>query len=245
VAVITVGSEAIDRASLFASSYTGVVNGNPANAAGIIHTVEVYMQAAGSIDVAMFYVVSGNYLSTRSDITLNGLVAGFNRVTGLSLAVQAGDFIGVHPLSAASIDMDEVGSPLWYRTLDWIPCTNYVFNVGGERTISLKGIGSTLPYVISLTPDLGAASSAVTIGGLGFGASQGTGSVTFNGVAATDITSWSDTEIVCKVPAGATTGNVVVTNNDGDATAGTLFTVAAMDSVWQRFLRNKKVLCIS
>ena len=43
-----------------------------------------------------------------------------------------------------------------------------------------------------------------------FGATQGTSTVTFNGTTATP-TTWSATSIVVPVPAGATTGNVVVT----------------------------------
>jgi hypothetical protein len=48
--------------------------------------------------------------------------------------------------------------------------------------------------------------------------------VTFNGTPATSITSWSPTAIVAAVPAGATTGNVVVTVN-GVAGTGIPFTV--------------------
>jgi hypothetical protein len=47
--------------------------------------------------------------------------------------------------------------------------------------------------------------------------------ITFNGVAAAPV-SWSDTSIVAPVPAGATTGNVVVTAG-GLASNGVLFTV--------------------
>jgi hypothetical protein len=55
----------------------------------------------------------------------------------------------------------------------------------------------------------------VTVTGTNFGASQGGSTVTFNGTAAllSDITGWADTSITVKVPAGATSGNVVVTVN--------------------------------
>jgi len=46
--------------------------------------------------------------------------------------------------------------------------------------------------------------------GMNFGGTQGTSQVTFGGMTATP-TSWSATSIVAPVPAGATTGNVVVT----------------------------------
>ena len=54
---------------------------------------------------------------------------------------------------------------------------------------------------------------------------QGTSTVTFNGTAATP-TTWSATSITVPVPAGATTGNVVVTVG-GVASNGVAFTGTA------------------
>ncbi len=84
---------------------------------------------------------------------------------------------------------------------------------------------STSPTITSLTPALGAVGTAVTVTGTNFGATQGTSTVTFNGTPATP-TSWSATAIVVPVPAGATTGNVVVTLG-GVASNGVVFTVIA------------------
>jgi len=81
-----------------------------------------------------------------------------------------------------------------------------------------------VPYVDDLTPDTGEVGDTVTIDGGNFGAAQGTGGVTFNGVAAA-VTSWSNTQIVVTVPVGATTGPVVVTTDDGDSSTGVTFTV--------------------
>src|SRR5215510_9403907 len=66
------------------------------------------------------------------------------------------------------------------------------------------------PSITSLTPTSGIIGSSVTIAGANFGATQGTSTVSFNGVLAT-ASSWSNTSIVATVPAGATTGNVTVT----------------------------------
>jgi hypothetical protein len=66
------------------------------------------------------------------------------------------------------------------------------------------------PTISSLNPNSGIAGQAVTIGGTNFGAMQGTSRVTFNGTTAA-ATSWSTSNIVATVPAGATTGPVVVT----------------------------------
>ena len=81
----------------------------------------------------------------------------------------------------------------------------------------------TLPTVTSLTPNFGNVGQQVTIAGTNFGATQGTSTVAFNGIAA-GVTSWGPTSITAPVPAGATTGLVVVTVN-GVASNGRSFTV--------------------
>jgi IPT/TIG domain len=107
-------------------------------------------------------------------------------------------------------------------------------------TLGLSGCGSgsssgasspslPIPGITSLSPSSGAVGAAVTITGTNFGATQGTSTVTFNGIAATP-TSWSATSIVISVPAEATTGNVVVTVN-GEASSGFSFTVLATPSI--------------
>ena len=80
------------------------------------------------------------------------------------------------------------------------------------------------PTITTLSPTSGAVGASITITGTNFGATQGTSTLTFNGVAATP-TGWSATSIHAPVPSGATTGNVVVTVG-GVASAGKAFTVA-------------------
>lgn len=66
------------------------------------------------------------------------------------------------------------------------------------------------PSISSLSPAAGPIGTSVTINGSTFGATQGSSTVTFNGVTATP-TNWTNTSIDAPVPAGATTGPVVVT----------------------------------
>jgi Bacterial Ig domain/IPT/TIG domain/Putative collagen-binding domain of a collagenase len=77
--------------------------------------------------------------------------------------------------------------------------------------------------IASLSPTSGVIGTSVTITGANFGATQGTSTVKFNGTTATP-TSWSATSIIAPVPAGTTTGNVVVTVG-GAASNGMSFTV--------------------
>src|SRR5258707_14675487 len=93
-------------------------------------------------------------------------------------------------------------------------------------TNSNPGGGNPPPASIaSLSPTSGLVGTSVTIAGANFGATQGTSTVKFNGTLATP-TSWSASSIVVPVPAGATTGNVVVTVG-GSPSNGISFTVTA------------------
>ncbi len=84
---------------------------------------------------------------------------------------------------------------------------------------------TSTPTLSSLTPATGVIGSSVTLAGSGFGATQGSSQVLFNGVSAT-ATSWADTSITVSVPAGANSGAVTVTV--GTLTSsGVQFTVAA------------------
>lgn len=81
------------------------------------------------------------------------------------------------------------------------------------------------PAVSGLTPASGGVGTSVTIAGSGFGATQGSSTVTFNGTAATP-TSWSASSIAAPVPSGVSTGPVVVRVGTLSST-GVTFTVQA------------------
>ena len=91
------------------------------------------------------------------------------------------------------------------------------------------GTGGSSPSITSLNPASGAVGTSVTITGANFGATQGSSTVKFNGTAGTP-SSWSATSIVVPVPAGASTGNVVVTVG-GVASNGVNFTVTTSGSI--------------
>ena len=82
--------------------------------------------------------------------------------------------------------------------------------------------------ITSVTPTSGAVGTQITIAGTNFGATQGASTVTFNGAAAT-ATSWNATSIDVTVPAGATTGPVVVTVG-GQASNGVNFTLTTSEA---------------
>ena len=89
--------------------------------------------------------------------------------------------------------------------------------------------GTSAPVISRLDPTSGGAGVSVAITGTNFGATKGSSRVTFNETTAAT-TSWSATSITATVPAGATTGNVVVTVG-GQASNGSAFTVTPTPAI--------------
>ena len=86
------------------------------------------------------------------------------------------------------------------------------------------------PQIASLSPSSGAIGVTFAINGSNFGATQGSSTVTMNGTTVA-VSSWSDTSINAIVPAGATSGNVLVTTPSGGPSNGVNFTVASTNPV--------------
>ncbi|MBZ5689021.1 MAG: IPT/TIG domain-containing protein [Acidobacteriia bacterium] len=107
---------------------------------------------------------------------------------------------------------------------------NVVVTVGGNASNGVSFTVLPTPSISSLSPTTGAVGASVTISGSNFGSTQGTGSLSFNGTAATAIASWGAASIVATVPTGATTGNVVV-NVSGVNSNGVSFTVVPAPSI--------------
>ncbi len=88
-----------------------------------------------------------------------------------------------------------------------------------------QGVPAQPPVIVSMAPSATFVGTQVTINGSYFGTSQGSSTVSFNGVPATP-TNWTDTQIFVPVPNGATSGPVVVSVN-GAASNGFTFNVDA------------------
>src|SRR5580765_4127491 len=96
--------------------------------------------------------------------------------------------------------------------------------------LSPRFVWSQTPQITQVSPASGSAGTLVTITGSSFGTSQGTGSVSIGGVAAT-IGTWSDIQITATVGTGAPTGsgNVVVTTGGSVQSNAFAFTVLPPD----------------
>lgn len=85
-------------------------------------------------------------------------------------------------------------------------------NLASDGSFTFE-IGCDGPAITVLSPASGVIDSAVTITGSGFGTTADTRAVYFNGVKAGNVTWNSDTTAVARVPASASSGNVVVEVN--------------------------------
>ena len=95
------------------------------------------------------------------------------------------------------------------------------------------------PALMSLSPSSAHLNETVTIAGSNFMATQSTSTVTFNGVPATP-SSWNSNSIQVPVPAGVTSGNVVVTVS-GQASNGLPFTLVPPPSLIAVFPTSAQV----
>jgi len=101
----------------------------------------------------------------------------------------------------------------------------FTYDAAGNIT-AIARFTPTQVSIIEFTPNSGPGSSTVTIWGTGFSATPAQNTVTFNGTAGT-VSAATVNKLTVTVPGGATTGVIVVTSPNGNATSATSFTVAA------------------
>jgi len=191
---------------------------------------------------------TGNVVVTVGGTASNGVtfnvtvpppsIANLNPTSGLvgaSVNITGTNFGASQGTSTVKFNGTTASPTSWSTTSITIPVpagattSNVIVTVGG---VASNGINFTVlipPSISTLTPNSATVGTSVTVAGANFGASQGTSTVTFNGTAATP-TSWSASSILVPVPAGATTGNVVVTVA-GLASNGVNFTVVVPPSI--------------
>jgi len=143
---IDIGSAAINRNSSVTYGYTLINKDNPANESGKITSVDIWANVSlTSCQIATFFVVSGDNLSTRDTYYIGTVQLGFKRTFTVDLDVQAGDYIGIY-YPSGEIESNDTGySGVWFSSGDLIPCTNHGFSTQSGDTMSLYGIGATTP----------------------------------------------------------------------------------------------------
>jgi hypothetical protein len=185
---------------------------------------------------------SGNVVVTASGLASNGVfftvipppsitnTSPNSGAVGVPLTVLGTNFGNSQAASTVKFNGTTATATAWSDTS--ISTTVPVGATTGNVVVTVNGSASNgvlftvlpTPNIISLSPTSGAIGALVTITGTNFGSTRGSSTASFNGAAATSYTSWNATTIKATVPAGATTGNVVVTVN-GVSSNGVLFTI--------------------
>ena len=161
-------------------------------------TISGINPTSGAIGATM--TITGTGLDTVTQATINGTVATVIPVsaTQIRLTVAAGT-TGTGPIVVTAPSGSASSAP---NNFTVVPP----------------------PAITGLSVPSGPVGQSITITGTDFGPSQVPGSkVTFNGASA-PVTTWSDTSIIVPAPAGATTGNIVVSAAGVDSN-GSAFTV--------------------
>ncbi len=150
MAVIDMGGVAIDRPFATTTNTTYIFKTNPANATGIITSIEVWVNADfANFEVATFYEGDANVFSTRDNHTIGTVVAGDKRTfSGLSINVNEGDYLGCYfsNYPDGKHEYSKTGGlGYWHLIGDNIPCTDITFTLSGNTTYvhSVYGIGTT------------------------------------------------------------------------------------------------------
>jgi len=149
---IDIGSAAIVGEEC-APSATYINKGVTATGTGKITSVEIfaYLELA-NCEVATFYVVSGNNLSTRDYETVQidgqnpGVVPGGSKQTAtVDLDVEEGDYIGIYFTSGCIYFNYSGGDGIWHSEgTDEIPADNVAFSPLSDIPMSLYGTGATV-----------------------------------------------------------------------------------------------------
>ena len=141
---IDIGSAAIDRAESTGYGNTYIDKNNTANETGKITSVEMWFDTtygnATGVEVATFYVVSENVLSTRDTESIGNVTAGSKQTFAVDLDVTVGDYLGMY-FTYSSIEITPTGGGLWYLDADQIPSTGKTYTLIANYTTSLYGTG--------------------------------------------------------------------------------------------------------
>ena len=132
--------------------------------------------------------ITGSYFGTQSTgsvVSLNGV--GMNVISWTDSAITAVvPFVRSGPIVVSS-------------------------GLADSNSVNFTVILPPAPTISALSPNQGTAGTQVTITGTNFGTTQGAGQAQI-GTQLLNIIAWSDTAIVATIPAGSTTGDIVVSD---------------------------------
>jgi sugar lactone lactonase YvrE len=178
-------------------------------------SIEIQNQGNTTLDVTSLSLSSPNFDMVPGSGTPKDCAASFSLVSsGLcNLSISFKPTEGGPLAGAVTLDDNTLNAP------------------GSMQSALLSGTGDTFPppQITSLSNTYGAPYSVVILNGLNFGATQGSSTVTFNGIA-TPHYHWADSKIYVTVPPDATTGNLTV-NVGGESSTPIVFPVLPQPAI--------------
>jgi len=174
--------------------FTGGINGNPPHVLSI-DSVTYNTNAGSSASTPTLSPVAGSYPGPQL-VTISDATAG-------AIIYYTTD--GTTPLTSSSV----YSSPITVSSTETIEAIAVKSGYNNSSVASATYVINKPPQIGSLSANYGALYAIITISGTNFGATQGSSTVTFNGVAA-PASIWSNTSIQVNVPYHASTGNLVV-----------------------------------
>ena len=162
-----VGSAATDRASTYSYGSTLLDEANPVNVGGIINSIEVWANTnMTGLKVASFYGSGGSY-TCRAVVSIGDVTAGSKQTfTGLSLAVEAGDFIGCY-FATGTIEYASAGGTVIYQKSGDVTTPSLLTSFTAQyvsAAISLYATGVAVVASVDTTDfQVGAASAKLVV----------------------------------------------------------------------------------
>lgn len=175
--------------------------------------------AATGKTVQVKVVLAGNNSNQKSFVILPHIdsLSSTSGQTGSSTTLNGTNFGGSQSTGSVTVNGVTASISSWSNTAVTItiPANAIDGDVVLHRDDSkdTNGIGfDVIPTFTSFSPTRRVAGEQVTINGTGFGASRGSSKVTFDGlpVDVSNYISWTATQLVVEVPAGAKTGTITV-----------------------------------
>ncbi len=141
---IDVGSAAIARDGPASALFTLIDLANPANASGVITSVEVWaVTNITGLRVGSFYLVSGTTYKCRDSVTIGAVTAGSKQTFSTRFSIQAGDFIGCY-YATGTLHSGAGGSGWMYVSGEYIdPNDSAIFALQAGQALSLYGLRAT------------------------------------------------------------------------------------------------------
>ncbi len=195
--------------------------------------IDIYMPSSSYKGAGGFLK---NFIGTKSNwikIKLEGTIS--NRdAYGARVYIKTGELSQLREIHTGAVETQPIHFGLDNETLiDEIEVywpsgiIQRLNNVSPNQLVTIVEPETSIPYISSISSSLTYVGDPITITGGNFGEEQGSGFVEFHNAIQAEITSWSDTEIICMVPMGAASGNIHVITNAGRSN-GVYFTVLSV-----------------